>query len=336
MRITVNSWILSTLILVLLTGAFCITAIAQTGEPKKAVAPLNLPGKGLKQFDFFYAGEAKSRNMYIVRDGQVTWSYIDTIGKGEISDAILLKNGNVLFAHQYGVTLINSSKKVLWQYRTPDGSETHTAQLIGKDHVVFVQNGIPAKVIVMNIKTDQLVKEFLLPFKSSTHGQIRHARLTPKGTLLVAHMDLGKINEYDFNGNLLSTIDEPSVWSAVPLKNGNLLTASNQNIVKEMSRTGKVIWSYSLAEISDYTITSPQIAIRLPNGNTIINNWFNQWSSKLDFNNLPVQAIEIQPNKKIVWALRAWSNPDLGPSTTIQLLNDPDNPYERAHFGPIK
>jgi hypothetical protein len=249
---------------------------------------------------------------------------------------MLMKNGNVLFAHQYGVTLINREKKVLWQYKTPEGAETHTAQLIGKDHVVFVQNGNPAKVFVMNIKAKQVVQEFILPFTSSTHGQIRHARLTPVGTLLVAHMDLGKINEYDFNGKLISSIDEPSVWSAVPLTNGNLLTASNQNIVKEMSRAGKVVWSYSLSDLPDYTITSPQIAVRLPNGNTLINNWFNQWSSKVDISNAPVQAIEVQPDKKIVWALRAWSAPDLGPSTTIQVLNNFDNSYESAYFGPIK
>jgi outer membrane protein assembly factor BamB len=331
----INSYMLSAVYVVVITVS-TLTATAQKAETGKPVAPVKLPGKGLKQFDFFYAGEAKSRNMYIVRNGKVNWSYIDTIGKGEISDAILLKNGNVLFAHQYGVTLINSEKKVLWQYKTPDGAETHTAQLIGKNHVVFVQNGNPAKVLVMNIKTDQVIKSFTLPFTSSTHGQIRHARLTREGTLLVAHMDLGKINEYDFNGKLLLSIDEPSVWSAVQLKNGNLLTASNQNIVKEMGRGGKVVWSYSLPEIPDYTITNPQIALRLPNGNTLINNWFNQWSSKLDMNNLPVQAIAVQPDKKIVWALRAWSAPDLGPSTTIQLLNDPENPYGNAHFGHIK
>jgi hypothetical protein len=83
----INSRMLSALRVVLLAGIFTTTAAAQTVAPVKSVAPAKLPGKGLKQFDFFYAGEAKSRNMYIIRNGQVTWSYIDTIGKGEISDA---------------------------------------------------------------------------------------------------------------------------------------------------------------------------------------------------------------------------------------------------------
>ncbi|MGY3052557.1 hypothetical protein ACVWYG_000747 [Pedobacter sp. UYEF25] len=319
-----------------LMTSFSNQSTAQIAAADKAVAPATLPGKGLKQFDFFYAGEAKSRNMYIVRNGEITWSYIDTLGRGEISDAILMANGNILFAHQFGVTLINSYKKVLWKYDAPEGFETHTAQLIGKGHVVFVQNGNPAKVFVMNIKTNKVVKEFVLPFKSGTHGQIRHARLTEAGTLLVAHMDLGKVCEYDVNGKQLSSIDVPSVWSAVPLKNGNLLVATNRNTVSEIKRDGTAVWDFSLSDIPGYTVTSPQIAQRLPNGNTLVNNWFNQWSTKLDLKNAPVQAIEFTPDKKIVWALRSWSTPNLGPSTVIQLLKDPNNKYENAHFGNFK
>ena len=54
--------------------------------------PAILPGKGLVQHDFFYAGEAKTQDMYIVRNGKVAWEFHDPAGKGEISDAILLSN----------------------------------------------------------------------------------------------------------------------------------------------------------------------------------------------------------------------------------------------------
>ncbi|MHA4895850.1 beta-propeller domain-containing protein [Pedobacter sp. PWIIR3] len=319
-------------LLIILAG-LSIPSFAQTSPN----APKNLPGKGLKQFDFFYAGESKARNMYIIKDGKITWSYIDTVGKGEISDAVLLKNGNILFAHQFGVTLINKDKKVLWKYDAPDGFETHTAQPIGNEHVVFVQNGNPAKVFVMNIKTNKVIKEFAIPFKSGTHGQIRHARLTKEGTLLIAHMDLGKVNEYDLDGKILLSIDVPSVWSAHQLPSGNLLVASNQRFVKELNRNGEVVWGYLLDNVKDYKLTNPQIAMRLPNGNTLINNWFNQWDGKVQTDNEPVQAVEVTPNREIVWALREWKLPvNLGPSTTFQLLNDPNGITEKVHFGNIK
>ena len=67
-----------------------------------------------------------------------------------------------------------------------------------------------------------------------------------------------------------------------------------------------------------------QLAVRLSNGNTLINNWFNEWSGSVDRANPPVQAIEVTPGKRIVWALRSWTPPaDLGPATTIQILDAP-------------
>src|SRR6266404_5138944 len=161
-------------------------------------APAVLPGKGLTQHDFFYAGEAKQERMFIVRNGAVVWSYTHP-GKGEISDATLLPSGNILFAHQFGLTEINPEKKVIWNLDGPTNTEIHTAQLFGTNSVWYIQNGDPAKFIIIN--------------------------------------------------------------------------------------------------------------------------WFNQWSGEVDPANPPVQAIEVTPNKEIVWALRSWKPPaDLGPATTIQVL----------------
>jgi hypothetical protein len=148
--------------------------------PGKPSAPADLPGKGLGQHDFLYAGEAKTRDIYIVRKGQIAWAYHDATGKGEISDATLLSNGNVLFAHQFGVTLINPDKKVLWNFDAPEKSEIHTAQAIGSDRVLFIQNGPEPKLLVVNIVSGKTEKELPLTVKNpkSTHGQFRHARLT--------------------------------------------------------------------------------------------------------------------------------------------------------------
>src|SRR5882672_452503 len=66
-------------------------------------APAVLPGNGLAQHDFFYAGEGSHQNMYLVRKGKVVWSFTDPAAKGEISDAVLMSNGNVVFARQFGV-----------------------------------------------------------------------------------------------------------------------------------------------------------------------------------------------------------------------------------------
>ena len=328
-------------ILILISFWINLPVMAQEIKPaiSKPSAPAILPGEGLSRFDFFYAGEAKKENMYIVKNGKITWSYTHPAPKGEISDAVMLSNGNILFAHQFGVTEINQRKEVVWNYDAPQGTEIHTAQPIGKNLVLFLENGNPAKLIVMNKKDGQIVKELVLPVGNPTsiHGHFRHARLTGKGTILVAHMDMGKVCEYDSNGKELFSMNVPGVWSAEPLKNGNFLITS-RNFVRETNRKSETIWEYPLNNIPDYTISSPQIALRLANGNTIINNWFNQWNGdgKVDPDNQPVQAIEVTPGKVIVWALRAWTEPaNLGPSTIIIPLNE-SRTDEHVQFGELK
>jgi outer membrane protein assembly factor BamB len=281
--------------LIILATGCAVTAI----YGQQTTFPSVLPGKGLGQHDFLYAGEAKSQDIYIVKKGKVAWEFHDPKGKGEISDAVLLSNGNVLFAHQYGITLVDRAKKVLWQYDAPAGTEIHTAQPIGKDRVVYVQNGDPAKVIVVNLVTGKNEREFVVPVKNpkSVHGHFRHARLTDAGTLLVAHMDLGKVVEYDSTGKeIWSHTPGIATWAAERLKNGNTLI-SGSKAVREVNSAGETVWEFTPADVPEYLFNSMQIAKRLPNGNTLINMWVNQWSAPIDAATAPVQALEVTPDK---------------------------------------
>ena len=302
------------------------------------LAPSDLPGKGLRQHEFFYAGEQKQHQMFIVKHGRVVWSYVDPNSKGEISDAVLLSNGNILFAHQYGVTLITQNKNVVWNFDAPQGTEIHTAQPIGTGHVLFIQNGDPALLRVVNIGTGKVEREFTLSVGNpkSVHGQFRHARLTDAGTVLVAHMDMKKVVEYDSAGKQVWSYDVDSPWSAERLKNGNTLITTNKKLVLEVDPNRRVVWSLKAEDAPAYQIQGFQIATRLPSGNTLVNNWVNTWNTTVDKNNPPVQALEFTPDKDIVWALSAWDDPaDLGPATTIQVLDRPDA-EEKVHFGDIQ
>ena len=151
----------------------------------------------LNRHDFFYAGQSKQRRMFIVKDGQVSWAYQDGLKRGEISDAVLMSDGHILVAHQYGVAEVTQDQQTVWSYSAPEGTEIHTIQPIGTSHVVFVQNGRPAKAVVMEIPSCHIVREFELPTneKGSVHGQFRNARLSQRGTLLIANMALGCIHD---------------------------------------------------------------------------------------------------------------------------------------------
>jgi hypothetical protein len=296
-----------------------------------------LPGLGLAQHDFLYAGEGKNRRAFIIRNGQIVWSYDDPAGRGEISDAVLLSNGNLLLAHQFAVKLISPEKKVLWNLDAPQGTEIHTAVPIGDDYVLYVQNGAPAMVKVVSLKSGETKREFQVPTGNpkSVHGQFRHGRITTRGTLLLAHMDMKKVCEYDADGKELRSFASTSPWGVTPLKNGNILIV-DRPLIREVTPQGETVATLNPANDSpDFILTSMQMAWRLSNGNTLVNNWFNEWSGKLDRSNPPVQAVEFTPEKKVVWVLRSWDNPDLGPATTIQILEPGDAP-EKVTFGEFK
>lgn len=340
-----------TLAVVAIAGASGFLFFAQTlsGQENPAVssqstvnnatlAPAVLPGNGLAQHDFFYAGEGKEQRMYIVRKGAIVWSYINTNQKGEISDAVLMSSGNIVFAHQFGVTVITPDKKVIWKYDAPPGSEIHTAQPIGKSKVLFIQNGNPALLRVVNIVTGKTLREFVLPVGNpqKVHPQFRHARITDAGTVLVAHLDMQKVIEYDATGREVWSYSIDGPWSAHRLKNGNTLIATSKKLIREIDGEGHTIWELKPEDLPEYKISNFQIASRLSNGNTLINNWANIKTTTGDRSSGPVQALEITPGKKPVWALRSWIEPwDLGPATTIQLLDKPSAP-EKVHFGDIK
>src|SRR5689334_21205211 len=77
---------------------------AARGEP-----PATLPGKGLAQHDFLYAGEWDTRNptetIFLVRGGKIVWTH-EIPDKdannvlNEFGDVHMLSNGNVLYTRK--------------------------------------------------------------------------------------------------------------------------------------------------------------------------------------------------------------------------------------------
>jgi hypothetical protein len=148
-------------------------------------------------------------------------------------------------------------------------------------------------------------------------------------------MDLGKVVEYDSDGHELWSFPAPGAWSANPLANGNVLITDRKG-VREVTRRGDSVWSWMPADAPGYKFAALQNAYRLKNGDTVINNWVNEWTKNGDNAPGAAQAIEVTPDKKIVWALREWGpEVNLGPATSIQFLDQGDAAPENVHFGDI-
>ena len=319
----------------------------------------NLPGKGLRQHDFIFTGEFDTRKkvatISLVQDGRVTRTYqIPTTDPAtgqlsEFSDMHRLSNGDVLYAYKTGWRKVDAAGNLIYDFKCPaiatnaDGrfvyAECHSAQPIGTNRVLFMLNGMPAKFCMFNLKTASVEWEHAMQTKEpvdarSIHGQFRNVRMTKAGTYLIAHMNLGRVIEYDTNWSVVwQTTNAPSVWQAVRLKNGNTMVSGNQNcFVREISPEDKIVWQFDNNDLKGTGIRLFGVhqCERLENGNTVICNWVSGTRGLNKTNDWPktVQAIEVTPEKKVVWALREWKNPDLGTGSEIQMLDEPGNPVE--------
>jgi hypothetical protein len=301
----------------------------------RAAVPAILPGKGMAQHDFLYTGQwdtrKDSQTVSLVRQGKVVWSYAIPNKDAhnvlsEFSDIHRLSNGNLLYACKTGAEEITPGKKVVWRYECPAGTECHSAQPIGLDKVFLCQNGTPAKVMLINKKTGRIEMEHEVPTSrpddpKSVHGQFRHIRMTKSGTYLLAHLNMGKVIEYNKDWTPVWSVDAPSAWAAVRLKNGNTLISGNQHgYVREVNTKGDIVWELNKDDLPGFPLYTVHEVNRLASGNTVISNWGGFLRTE-DWNKV-VQVLEVTPDKKIVWALHQWNNPDLGPSSCIQLLDE--------------
>jgi hypothetical protein len=304
-----------------------------------AYAPAVLPGNGLTQHPFLYTGEwdhrgNRDQTIFVVRDGRVAWTYSIPINYTngtnvtlqELGDATMLSNGNIVFCRKVGASEITPDKKVIWNLEAPPGTEIHSIQPIGLDRVLVTQNGNPARLMLINIVTGKTEKELTLPVRhpeKGPHLQFRRVRQTKAGTFLAAHLADNKVVEYDAAGKEIWSYATPGPWSAARLENGNTLITSYHSTVLEVNKQGEVVWQFSGQDIPQYKCFIFQEASRLANGNTVVCNWCpadikdpTKWPGS-------VQVLEVTPAKKVVWALSEWGNPDLGPASSIQLLDEP-------------
>jgi hypothetical protein len=300
-------------------------------------APMGLPGKGLAEHAMLYIGEGYNK-MFLINDGKIIWTY--STGKGnEYDDVWMMSNGNILFSRMQYVAEITPKKEVVWRYDSPKGTEIHCCQPIGLDKVLFVQNGLPPKLKVVNTKTNATEVEHDLPAieppdPKTVHPQFRRVRYTAQGTYLVPFLNLHKVVEYDkdfkeiwsFDASSLPPGEKFSAWAAIRLKNGNtLITNESGKSHLEVTPEKKIVWQIKPEDLPvEYRYANTQSCTRLANGNTII-------CSRGASGKGP-QLIEVTPEKKVVWVLEDWA--DLGPATAVQILDDPgvpENPGESEH-----
>jgi hypothetical protein len=223
-----------------LNGICAETNSATASAPAAAAngtsyAPAILPGNGLAQHPFVYTGEYDFRNtdqtIFVVRGGKVVWTYGIPIKAAdgtlqELGDATMLSNGNIVFCRKIGASEITPDKRIIWNMDAPKGTEIHSIQPIGLDHVLVTQNGNPARLMLINTVTGNTEKEFTFPDIGTgcgilisttfpTSDEDRKVDNNFSGTTLVRNCELLRCGGYDYDwawrGSLQICMDRRSI-----------------------------------------------------------------------------------------------------------------------------
>ena len=147
---------------------------------------------------FFIAGP--SFTGIIDEEGREVWDS----GKGGARDGFVLPNGNVLIAWSDEVKEFTRDKQVVFRFaRTADAKEIGTVERFDNGRTLITELGPKPRLLEVDADGKILVDCPLKPETDNAHMQTRMARKLPSGNYLVPHLLAFKVKEYSPAGEVL-------------------------------------------------------------------------------------------------------------------------------------
>ncbi len=261
------------------------------------------------QHSFLCSDIGAKRVFKVSAAGEIEWEY----PADQCTDAWMLDNGNVLMSftgETRGVREVTPDKKVVWEYTT-DG-EVWGCQRLGNGNTLVAE--CTAKRLIEVDSKGQIVKIVPVESGGNTHMGMRHARKLANGNYLVALLDDKAVWEYDSSGKMIREIKVPDLaFSVIRLDNGNTVIGYRGGVI-EVDPKDKVLWHLTQKDVPDVKLHWICCIQRLPNGNTIVGNWF---LHKRHADDAPF--FEVTPEKKVVWKVKMHER--MFDPASIQILN---------------
>ncbi len=244
--------------------------------------------------------------------GKVEWEY----PADQCTDAWMLEGGNILMSFtgkRRGVREVTPDKKVIWEYNT--GSEVWGCQRLSNGNTLVAE--CTAKRLIEVDSKAEIVKIVSVASGGNTHMGMRHARKLASGNYLVGLLDDKVVREYDSSGKMIREIKVPDLaFSAIRLDNGNTVIGYRGGVI-EVDPKDKVVWHLTQKDLPDVKLYWICCIQRLPNGNTVVGNWF---IHKRRTDSTPF--FEVTPDKEVVW--RAAMHERMVDPAAIQILDVKD------------
>jgi hypothetical protein len=153
------------------------------------------------QHSFFVAGPQFTG--IVGEDGMATWDS----GRKGARDGYVLENGNVLIAWGDVVKEFTRKKKVVFEYRkSPECRELGTVQRLPNGRTLITELGKKPRLLEVENDGTIAVDVPLKPETDNAHMQTRMARKLPNGNYLVPHLLAFKVKEYTPEGDVVNVI----------------------------------------------------------------------------------------------------------------------------------
>jgi hypothetical protein len=201
---------------------------------------------------------------------------------------------------------IDADGKATWEHKFP--SIAVCFRQAGEGRIAFADGGRPTGVVVVdrNHKT-------VFDYRAKCE-QVLTCDILPNGNILLAEQGPCQAVEVNAKGEVVATVRLTTSEKAAHnqlrclhrLDNGNYLACHEaEGAVREYDAQGKTVWEYS-------GVPNTYEALRLPSGNTLIACGTDK------------RVIEVTPEKKIVWELKASDAPELNLTwiTSLQVLKN--------------
>jgi len=248
-----------------------------------------------------YIGEGYNK-MFLVNKGKIS----GPIPPGRATNTTtcgMLSNGNILFTRMQYVAEVTPKRKLSGVMTPRQGPKSTLASRSGWTRSCSCKNGLPPKLMVVNIKTKAVEVQHELPARvRPTPGPSMRSSpdaLHAKGTYLVHSSKWARLSNTTRIQGDLEVRDQEPLGRHPPAERQHLIT-DEQDILnagsqpQERDRLG----SQAGRPAGGPTGISTRRVHRLANGNTII-------CSRGDNGKGP-QLVEVTPAKKVVWVLRDW------------------------------
>jgi hypothetical protein len=135
-------------------------------------------------------------------DGNEVWN----AGKAAARDGFVLPSGNVLIAWSDEVReLKRDTKETVFRYaKSAENSEIGTVERLNNGRTLITELGKRPRLLEVDSAGKVAVEFPLQPETDNAHMQTRMARKLPGGTYLVPHLLAFKVKEYDESGKVLT------------------------------------------------------------------------------------------------------------------------------------